>query len=158
VAAASIGIDPRRARVTAFALSAGIAGLGGGLLAVLDQGLSQLNYNFIQGLVWVVLVVTLGARSLQAAITAGITFRIFPKLLSYVDLGFLPDTVNPAVNANAVAFALFGLGALTYAKHPEGIIEHQTNRSMAFVDRVILRKRDVEEDDDGAVEPGAAAA
>jgi branched-subunit amino acid ABC-type transport system permease component len=159
VAAASIGIDPRRARVTAFALSAGIAGLGGGLLAVLDQGLSQLNYNFIQGLVWVVLVVTLGARSLQAAITAGITFRVFPKLLSYVDLGFLPDTVNPAVNANAVAFALFGLGALTYAKHPEGIIEHQTTRSMEFVNRVILRKSPVDEDDGGgAVEPGAAAA
>jgi ABC-type branched-subunit amino acid transport system permease subunit len=159
VAAASIGIDPRRARVTAFALSAGIAGLGGGLLAILDEGLSQLNYNFIQGLVWVVLVVTLGARSLQAAITAGITFRVFPKLLSYVDLGFLPDTVNPAVNANAVAFALFGLGALTYAKHPEGIIEHQTTRSMEFVNRVILRKSPVDEDDGGgAVEPGAAAA
>ena len=30
----------------------------------------------------------------------------------------------------AVAFILFGLGALTYAKHPEGIIEFQTTASV----------------------------
>jgi ABC-type branched-subunit amino acid transport system permease subunit len=159
VAAASIGIDPRRARVTAFALSAGIAGLGGGLLAILDKGLSQLNYNFIQGLFWVVLVVTLGAKSLQAAITAGITFKLFPELLSRVDLGFLPETFNPADNANPLAFALFGLGALTYAKHPEGIIEHQTAKSMAFVDRHILRRPPPSDDEvDEVDEPGPAAA
>jgi ABC-type branched-subunit amino acid transport system permease subunit len=159
VAAASIGIDPRRARVTAFALSAGIAGLGGGLLAVLDEGLSSLNYQFIQGLFWVVLVVTLGARSLQAAITAGITFKLFPELLSRVDLGFLPESINPADNPNALAFALFGLGALTYAKHPEGIIEHQTTSSMQFINRVILRRPPPTEDTvDGAPEPETAPA
>jgi branched-subunit amino acid ABC-type transport system permease component len=155
VAAASIGIDPRRARVTAFALSAGIAGLGGGLLAILDEGLSQLNYNFIQGLFWVVLVVTLGASSLQAAITAGITFKLFPEILSRIDIGFLPESLNPADNPNALAFALFGLGALTYAKHPEGIIEHQTTKSMAFVDRYILRKPPPTDEDDD--EPAADA-
>ncbi len=140
LAAASIGIDPRRARVTAFALSAGIAGLGGGLLAVLDTGLSQLNYNFLQGLFWVVLVVTLGAQSLQAAITAGISFKLFPEILSRIDLSFLPDTINPAHNPQALAFALFGLGALTYAKHPEGIIEFQTTKSLEFVNRRLLRR------------------
>jgi ABC-type branched-subunit amino acid transport system permease subunit len=152
VAAASIGVDPRRARITAFALSAGIAGLGGGLLAIFDEGLSQLNFQFIQGLFWVVLVVTLGARSIQAAIMAGISFKVFPELLSKVHLDFLPDTLNPAVNSNAIAFILFGLGALTYAKHPEGIIEHQTTKSMAFVNRVILRRppEDDDVDDDAA--------
>lgn len=139
VAAASVGIDPRRARVTAFALSAGIAGLGGGLLAGLNESINLLNYNFIQGLVWVVLVVTLGSKALQAAITAGIMFKLFPELLSYVDLAFLPDTFNPAVNPQALSFALFGLGALTYAKHPEGIIEHQTSRSLAFTNRLFRR-------------------
>lgn len=158
VAAASIGVDPRRARVIAFALSAGIAGLGGGLLAVLDQGVSQLNYQFIQGLFWVVLVVTLGARSLQAAITAGITFKLFPKLLSYLDLDFLPDAFNPAINANALALVLFGLGALTYAKHPEGIIEHQTTRSMGFVNRVLLRRPPPTEDDEPTSTAAKAAA
>jgi ABC-type branched-subunit amino acid transport system permease subunit len=147
MAAVSIGIDPRRARVTAFGLSAGIAGLGGGLLAVLDGRLNQLNYNFIQGLVWVVLVVTLGPRALQAAITAGIMFKLFPELISRVDISALPDTLNPAQNPQALAFALFGLGALTYAKHPEGIIEFQTAKSLAFVNRRILRRTDHEPDE-----------
>ena len=40
-AAGAIGINPARSRVLAFALSAGIAGLGGGLLAMLD---TQANY------------------------------------------------------------------------------------------------------------------
>ena len=147
VAAVSVGIDPRRARVTAFALSAGIAGLGGGLLAGLDERLNLLNYNFIQGLVWVVLVVTLGARAIQAAITAGIMFKLFPELISRLDISSLPDTVNPAQNPQALAFALFGLGALTYARHPEGIIEFQTAKSLQFVNRTILRRADGPDDD-----------
>jgi ABC-type branched-subunit amino acid transport system permease subunit len=141
VAAASVGIDPRRARVTAFALSAGIASLGGGLLAVLDGRINLLNFNFIQGLVWVVLVVTLGARALQAAITAGIMFKLFPELLSRMDIGAFPDTFNPAENPQALAFALFGLGALTYAKHPEGIIEFQTTKSIERVNRRRQRRQ-----------------
>jgi branched-subunit amino acid ABC-type transport system permease component len=148
VAAASIGIDQRRARVTTFALSAGIAGLGGGLLAVLDTRLSLLNYNFIQGLFWVVLVVTLGSRSLQAAITAGISFKLVPEILSRIDIAALPDSINPAHNPQALAFALFGLGALTYAKHPEGIIEYQTSASLQFVNRRILHRANEDEEDE----------
>ena len=59
----------------------------------------------------------------------------------------MPDTINPAHNPQALSFALFGLGALTYAKHPEGIIEHQTTKSMKFVNEKILRKRPVDDDD-----------
>lgn len=151
VAAASVGIDPARARVTAFALSAGIAGLGGGLLAGLNEGLNLLNYNFIQGLVWVVLVVTLGPRSIQAAVTAGIMFKLFPEILSRIDIGLLPDTVNPAQNPQALAFALFGLGALTYAKHPEGIIEHQTAASLRFLDRHLRHRSRPEPEPDAGL-------
>lgn len=146
LAAASVGIDSRRARVTAFALSAGIAGLGGGLLACLDGRLNLINYNFIQGLIWVVLVVTLGARALQAAITAGIMFKIFPELISHIDIAALPDNFNPAVNPQALSFALFGLGALTYAKHPEGIIEFQTTKSLNFVNAKLRRKQAAEDE------------
>ena len=45
-AAASIGINPTRARIVAFALSAGIAGLGGGLLAMHDTAQAQLPADF----------------------------------------------------------------------------------------------------------------
>ena len=89
--------------------------------------------TYFYGLVWVVLVVTLGARSLQAAITAGLSFVLFAPLLDQ----FTPLTQS---TTQAVAFILFGLGALTYAKHPEGIIEAQTKRSlertMQWIDRI----------------------
>jgi branched-subunit amino acid ABC-type transport system permease component len=121
-AALSIGINPVRSTFLVFALSAGIAGFGGGLLATQQKLVNYpSNYYFFFGLVWVVLVVTMGARSVQAAITAGFAFILMPELLD--TLGVSPE----------IAIVLFGLGALTYARHPEGIIEAQTRRSLAAI-------------------------
>ena len=51
----------------------------------------------------------------------------------------LLDIPNPSWS-QGVAFILFGFGALTYAKHPEGVIEHQTTaaigRTLRMVDRL----------------------
>lgn len=137
LAATSIGIDPKRARITAFALSAGIAGLGGGLLASQTGRAASSDYVFFLGLFWVVIVVTLGSRSVQAAITAGLSFMLVPELLSRLDISALPSVLNPAENPGAISSILFGLGALTYAKHPEGILEHQTRSAIEFVNRRI---------------------
>jgi len=147
VAASSIGISPSRQRLVAFIASAGIAGLGGGLLASFaGQANYQANFVFFYGLVWLTLVVSAGSRSVQAAITGGIGFFVVPQLLtqafgfpgnyltthSDITSGFehwlfsLPN----AAWGQAIAFILFGFGALTYAKHPEGIIEFQTARSI----------------------------
>ncbi len=59
------------------------------------------------------LVVTLGARTVEGAIVAGLALALFPELLKA--LGISPE----------YQFILFGLGALTYAQHPEGILEAQ---------------------------------
>ncbi|HEV2311314.1 MAG TPA: ABC transporter permease, partial [Acidimicrobiia bacterium] len=60
-ASASLGISATRSRIVAFALSAGIAGLGGGLLAMLQgQANYQANFTPFAGLFWLVLVVTIG--------------------------------------------------------------------------------------------------
>lgn len=129
VAATSIGLNPATAKIIAFALSAGIAGFGGGLMASFEGRVNyDTNYTYYLGLVWIVLVITLGARSVQAAITAGVSFMVFPKLLELLGLS--------ATTAASVAFILFGLGAITYAKHPEGILEYQTRRSMALFARL----------------------
>lgn len=126
-AAAAIGISPARAKITVFALSAAIAGFGGGLLAVFEkrtgQSFYQADMNYVLGLVWLVLVITLGSRSVQAAITAGLGFLLFPRLLE--NLPFLTSS-----SAQTVSFVLFGLGAITYAKFPEGVIESNSRRVM----------------------------
>ncbi len=136
VAAASIGISPGKAKIVAFALSAAVAGFGGGLLASFEKQMGsttyQGNFTFIVGLVWVVLVITLGSRSVQGAVSAGLSFVLFPQLL---EKGFgLTGSVS-----QTIAFALFGLGAITYAKHPEGIIDAQTRRAIDAIGRALRR-------------------
>jgi branched-subunit amino acid ABC-type transport system permease component len=130
VAANSVGINHRRARITAFALSAGLAGLGGGLLAMIENPQAN-KYAFSLGLYWAVIVITLGARSVQAAIISGFSFVIVEQLLRRLDVNWLPDNLNPAENPLALATILFGLGAITYSRHPEGILEAQTRASIA---------------------------
>jgi branched-chain amino acid transport system permease protein len=128
-AAAAVGINPVRQRVVAFALAAGVAGFGGGLMASWTGSANyDQSFQFFYGLVWVVLVVTLGARSVQAAIFGGLAFFVVPELLER--LPFLPTEWAPSL-----AIALFGLGALTYARHPEGTIEAQTSAAVRLVQR-----------------------
>lgn len=126
-AAVAVGISPVRQRVVAFALAAGIAGFGGGLMA---SWTGSANYNqsfqFFFGLVWVVLVVTTGARSVHAAVSAGLAFFLLPELLQRAPL--VPEDWT-----SGLTFILFGLGALTYVRHPEGIIDAQTSAVLRVV-------------------------
>jgi ABC-type branched-subunit amino acid transport system permease subunit len=123
-AAQSIGINPAKARIIAFALSAGIAGLGGGLLAM-KKGIAQpADYSYLLGFVFVVVVVSTAARTVEGAINAGIAFTILPVILS--------DWLGVS---STWAFILFGLGAIQYARHPEGTLEHGKRKSTAFFQR-----------------------
>src|SRR5207244_13116909 len=82
-AATSIGINPARARVIAFALSAGIAGLGGGLLAIQEnQANYTANFGVLFGLLWLVIVVTIGARTVEGAGQAGLALGCLPGMLT----------------------------------------------------------------------------
>jgi ABC-type branched-subunit amino acid transport system permease subunit len=128
-AAVAVGISPVRQRVVAFALAAAIAGFGGGLTATWNGSANyDQSFQFFYGLLWVVLVVTMGARSVQAAVFGGLAFFLLPELLERLPV--LPDDW-----ASGVAVSLFGLGALTYARHPEGIIEAQTSAVLRFLQR-----------------------
>ncbi|HEU5301758.1 MAG TPA: ABC transporter permease [Acidimicrobiia bacterium] len=146
-AAASLGINAARSRILAFALSAGIAGLGGGLLTIYEE---QANYgkNFspFLGLFWVVLVVTLGARTVEGAVQAGLAFALFPEFLELLGI------------SSAFQFVLFGLAALTYAKHPEGLVEYGKRRQLEALQRWLDRgSRDPhDEEPDRAAPPGDA--
>ena len=174
VGAASIGINPARQRLVAFIGAAGLAGLGGGLLAsFVGQANYEASFAFFLGLVWVAVLVTMGVRSLAAAFVASISFYAMPKILNTVfswpadivadnpDLSGAARTVLDAVDptwAAPLAFALFGLGALTYARHPEGILQHQTTQSV----NAVLRWSGRQVDDDGptvadAPEPATVA-
>jgi branched-chain amino acid transport system permease protein len=120
-AAQSIGINPSKAKIVAFALSAGIAGLGGGLLAIKKGQAIPADYSYFYGLVFVVIVVSTASRTVEGAINAGIAFAIVPYILS--------DWFGLS---GGWAFILFGIGAIQYARHPEGTLEAGKRKSTEF--------------------------
>jgi ABC-type branched-subunit amino acid transport system permease subunit len=143
-AAASIGISATRARITVFALSAAIAAIGGGLLAMYE---GSVNYNpdfvYFQSLFWVVLVVSLGSRTVEGAVQAAIGFAAFQIVVLNQVVPWVTNHVQPWYHMGqppqTLAIILLSLGAFTYAKHPEGILEFQKRRSLNGIQRGIDR-------------------
>lgn len=126
VAAATLGINLTRAKVTVFALSAGLAGLGGALYGSSQGPVSPAFFNYEFSLVFVVVVLTTGSRTVEGAVQAGMGYAIITYLLTY-----LPSRLGGA------QFVLFAFGALTYAAHPEGVVEYQKSQWMRRTSRLL---------------------
>jgi branched-subunit amino acid ABC-type transport system permease component len=137
VAAQSIGISPARARIAAFAVSAFIAGLGGALLAIHQESVNYTtNFAPFATLFWLVLVVTIGTRSVSGAVGAAMVFSIFDTLiLKGTFLGWILRSPERIPDLFPVSpkwrFILFGLGTIAFARHPEGPIEAQRRKRAA---------------------------
>jgi branched-chain amino acid transport system permease protein len=132
VGAESLGINPSAARILVFALSAGLAGLGGALYASLQQTVTPADFNYELSLVFVVVVVTTGVRTIEGAIQAGLGFTVLQQLLSY-----LPGRWG----SGGIAIALFAFGALTYAAHPEGVVEYEKRVWTERAERLLRRNQ-----------------
>jgi branched-chain amino acid transport system permease protein len=137
VAAQSIGISPARARITAFAVSAFIAALGGAMLAMHQQNVNyDTNFSPFAALFWMVLVVTLGARTIEGAAQAGAAFSLFDAVvLRGTFVAWIlrsPDRV-PGIFPISPRwrFVLFGLSAIQFARHPEGLVERGKARLLS---------------------------
>ncbi len=127
--AASLGISLTRAKITVFALSAGIAGLGGALYASTQSQVGAGDFGYEFSLVWVVAVITTGAMTIEGAIQAGVGLAVFQQILNlYVPPRFI-----------GIEFILFAVGTLTYARHPEGIVEYQKTRWMNRIAKLFQR-------------------
>ena len=130
-AAESIGVVSWRSRVIVFSVSAAIAAIGGGLLAMEEKQVSyEANYDPQIGLFWLVVVVVLGARTVEGGIQAGVAFVIFPVLV--LERWLHLD--------GAWRFVLFGFAAISFARHPEGLLEHGKRRSQAAMQRLFTRR------------------
>lgn len=111
--AASVGIDPGRAKVKAFAVSAAIAGIGGVLLVSLQGRATSAEFSIAESLLWPVLIIVLGARSIPAAIFAGMFLTLLPEVLSMLGV---PQPL-------AWVTVIFGLGAFIFIKNQEGLVD-----------------------------------
>lgn len=125
VGAASLGISLTRAKVVVFLLSAGVAGLGGALYGSLYQTVSAQTFVYAYSLVFAVAVITTGSRTVEGAVQAGMGYAVIQLVL----VTYLPTRIA------GIEPVLFAVGAMTYAQHPEGIVEFQKARWMARVSR-----------------------
>ncbi len=125
-AAASMGISLRTARLTVFAMSAGLAGFGGALYGSVVQHVSADLFGYAFSLVFVVAVITTGSRTIEGAVQAAMGYSVIQLLLTlYVPARF-----------GGILPILFAFGATTYAAHPEGIVEYQKSKWMARVGKL----------------------
>jgi branched-chain amino acid transport system permease protein len=131
-AVAGLGINPSRQRIVVFALAGAIAGLGGVLVSVQQQLASPDDWNYEFSLIFVVLVVTTCVSTVEGAIQAGIGFVVTEQVLTYLPARF---------GGPSLTIVLFAFGALTYASHPEGVLEYQKRRWTLRFERLFFRER-----------------
>ena len=143
VAAESVGISPSAARITTFAISGFIAGLGGALLSMHQQNVNYTgNFSPYAALFWMVLVISLGSRTVEGAAQAGAAYALFEAVvLSGAVFGWIlrsEDRIPGLFPLDAKwRLILFGLGTIQFARHPEGMVENGKRKASARVERII---------------------
>lgn len=125
--AASLGINLTRAKIVIFTLSAGIAGMGGALYGSIQQSVAPADFSYVLSLVFVVVVITTGSRTVEGAVQAGMGYAVIAYLLTQ----YVPRRLV------GIEPILFALGALTYAQHPEGIVEYQKTKWLTRTSRAL---------------------
>ena len=134
-AAAGMGINLRWQHIVIFAISGAVAGIGGTLSSIQQQQVNPQLFVYEISLVFVVVVVTTGASTVEGAVQAGFGFVILQQLLTYV----------PArLGGNSLVVVFFAFGALTYAAHPEGILEYQKRRWTLRIQGVLFKNTGVD--------------
>jgi branched-chain amino acid transport system permease protein len=109
LAAATLGLKVRRAKVVAFALSGFIAGCSGALFGGLSGAAQGTQFDPVQSLVILLFAYVGGITSVLGAVLAGIIFA----LLSYAESAF-PDLAG-------IVFIAVGAAAVGLGRQPNGI-------------------------------------
>jgi branched-chain amino acid transport system permease protein len=111
-ACATLGLDLRAGRVALFALSAGLAGLAGGVLGGLRQTVAASDFQLFTSLPLLLLAVVAGVTSVTGAGIAGMLLMLLPVLQSEF----------PALGG--LVFLVVGLAAVGLGRDPNGIASH----------------------------------
>ena len=131
--ARTTGLSIVQMKVTVAALGALIAGIGGGLLAVAQSPIVPNQFDTFAGMVWLVVLVTFGIRSNAAALMAGLFF-VLPAALIQT---YLPNALGNYLPI------LFGLGAISAAKYPEGTLAELSRTFWSWLLRLTDRQTPV---------------
>ncbi|WP_121257890.1 ABC transporter permease [Nocardioides ferulae] len=108
-ACGTLGLDMRWFRVGLFGLSAGMAGLAGGLFAGLRGTIGAADFQFFNSLPLLLLAVVCGVTSVTGATLGGIGLMLLPVLQSS-----RPELAG-------LVFAVLGFGAVALGRDPNGL-------------------------------------
>jgi branched-chain amino acid transport system permease protein len=128
-ACATLGLDLTRTKVAVFALSAAMAGLGGAMYGGLRGSIGPNDFIYIQSLVVLLMATIGGITTVSGALVGGMFLAMFPVFQDHV------------WNLENITFLGAGLGAMTIARSPGGVVSQV---STAF-DR--FRKRPAAQDE-----------
>jgi branched-chain amino acid transport system ATP-binding protein len=84
VASQSIGLDPTVIRTVAFAISAAVTGLAGGMFAAMSDFISPESFPFFQSILFLLVVMIGGADRVLGPLVGAIIVVLLPELLSWL--------------------------------------------------------------------------
>jgi len=140
VAAATSGVSPLRVKLALFALSAGVAGVGGIFYASFQGNVNNSTAPAVNGLLWLATVVLFGIRRPAAAAWAGIGSAMTPVILGsgFHWWSWVPTWLSwKGTNSAEIPAILFGLGAVTLARQPDGFLA--ANAAQKYAKRAAKR-------------------
>jgi ABC-type branched-subunit amino acid transport system ATPase component len=120
-------------KVMVFAVSGGIAGIGGAMLGVFSFSFSNSTAPPVIGLFWLAIVVLCGIRRPGGALLAGLFFvggtAVFHWMASWSFLS--GGDVNALITSVYFVPILTGLGAIQVAQQPDGILSLAGQQKLA---------------------------
>ncbi len=132
IAAQSIGINVSRYKIVVFGVACTIAGIGGGLYGSYQSTVSPNDFVYLFSMIFVVVVMIVGSRTVGGAIQAGFAYVL---LAQFLNLGFMPSWLR------SMEPVVFGLAALSFLAHPEGVIEFLRKMSVVKIEEALETRR-----------------
>jgi len=113
ISAQSMGIHLARYKTLSFAISAALAGIGGALYAHQIRFLSPDQFNIIQSIDLLLMVVIGGLGSIHGAFLGAIFLIGLPQAISAVK-DYLPETIGQAPGLKAVVYGAVLIGFVLF--------------------------------------------
>jgi ABC-type branched-subunit amino acid transport system ATPase component/branched-subunit amino acid ABC-type transport system permease component len=151
-AAMASGIRANRNRILVFAIGAGIAGIGGVMLSLFSFSASNSTAPPLAGLTWLAFVVVFGVRRPGGALLAGLAVAGGTPLLNQLTNWLPGQTLHTLISSPYFLPILFGLGAISLAQEPDGIL------ALSGAQRLAKRRARARAKEEKAVTPAPTGA
>ncbi len=113
ISAQSMGINLARYKTLSFALSAALAGIGGALYAHKLRFISPDQFNILQSIDLLLMIVIGGLGSVHGAFLGAMFLILMPQLISLFK-GYLPGTIGQAPGLQAVVYGAVLIGFVLF--------------------------------------------